>query len=138
MPRGVYDRSKLKKKAAKTETQAVEAPKAKRKYTRRAAAPNPELGVAQAPSISGELFYQLRELASLRAAGIVQVDSLIKKLVTKLEAAWDEANSPVEKVAEVKAEKKNGKTIEKAVEEKLQTALPAPVPFIPQAPSNPA
>lgn len=135
MPRGVYDRSKLKK-AKKTETPAVEAPKAKRKYTRRAAAPSPELGgIAQAPN-TGDILFQLRELASLRSAGITQVEGLIKKMVNKLETAWDESNAPVEKAVEVKAEKKNGKTEEKA--EKAQTALPAPVPFIPQTPASPA
>ena len=131
MPRGVYDRSKLKK--AKTESKAAEAPKAKRKYTRRAVGPAPVLGgVAQAAPT--DILFQLRELASLRAAGITQVDGLIKKMVSKLETAWDEANAPAEKAAvEVKTEKKNGKT-----EEKVQTALPAPVPFIPQTPASPA
>ncbi len=132
MPRGVYDRSKAKKKgAAKAETSAVAAPKVKRAYNKRA---QPALAgqVAQAIGYDFNTITQLRELAQIRSIGINQVDGLIKKLVSKLEADFDAANTKVETAPEVKETKANGKATKAQNSE-----LPAPVPFVVPAASAP-
>lgn len=127
MPRGVYDRSKAKKKVAKAG--AVEAaPKQKRAYTKRAKAPEavPTLqGAAMVPDNDYAIISQLRELAQIRSLGITQVDGIIKKLVNKLEANFDGNNTKSAELApEVKETKSNGKAA------KASQELPSPVPFV--------
>lgn len=133
MPRGVYDRSKAKKKgAAKSEATAVAAPKVKRAYNKRAKAPEavPMLGAAVERDNDYTTISHLKELAQIRQLGITQVDGLIKKLVNKLETSFDGNNTKAAAVETISApvaethSKGNGK-VAKATQD-----IPAPVPFI--------
>jgi hypothetical protein len=132
MPRGVYDRSKIKRRNnVNTVENAATEPRVKRKYTRRSTSGSPGFAVQALPA---DLLAQLRELVSIRSAGgLNYLDGLIQKVAGKLEEAWDKANTTVEdKTAEAKSERKkrNGKV--EGTEQVVQTAIPAPVPFIPQ------
>lgn len=136
MPRGVYDRSKLKKKVgrpAKTEV------KQKRKYTRRATSATPsvsadvervieaihqqETGVAQMEKTgfsNYELLNQLTSLGTIQTTNSTlreRIDGLMLKFADKLSTVIS-FEAPK---AEVKAAKAPKAKVEKTVEEKVET-----------------
>jgi len=134
MPRGVYDRSKLKKKVgrpAKTEV------KQKRKYTRRATSATPsvsadveriaeaiqqETGVAQMEKTgfsNYELLNQLTSLGTIQTTNSAlreRIDGLMLKFADKLSTVIS-FEAPK---AEVKAAKAPKAKVEKTVEEKVE------------------
>lgn len=165
MPRGVYDRSKVKNKKASSVDEIVsknEAPKVKRKYTKRAKADevqSPEVpqmkheGIGHAVGYNHDARFQFefltQQLAQLttikREAGGTsgEFDNIIKKVIAQMSKTFEQLHpteqpKPIEKVAAPKPVvevKTNGKT--ESIEEKPEkTALPAPVPFLGTAPSQ--
>lgn len=158
MPRGVYDRSKLKKKVgrpAKTEV------KQKRKYTRRAVSADPapiaDVGEAvqgiekQTDMLDYSLLNQLTTLSSVQTQNTElrgRLDALMLKVADKLVSSVSEPIKAFEAEKPQKAQKAT-KAAKVEVESKVETkeevkaeaadasekngkhtVLPAPVPFI--------
>lgn len=159
MPRGVYDRSKLKKKAgrpAKTEV------KQKRKYTRRAVSADPapiaDVGEAlqggiekQTEMLDYSLLNQLTTLSSVQTQNTElrgRLDAIMLKVADKLVSSVSEPVKAFEAEKPQKAQKAT-KAAKVEVESKVETkeevkaeaadasekngkhtVLPAPVPFI--------
>lgn len=134
MPRGIYDRSKVKK-AAKTVSDVTEdAPKVKRKYTRKAeGAVLKTVTISDAPEAPPTAlpggFYELQELTRL-AQGLAQLNSsgqavlgpLVKKVTAAIEVRFDALYAKKE---------------EEVVVEKPLISLPPPEKFTAATPTAP-
>lgn len=139
MPRGIYDRSKMTKKASKSEkisTGGAATPK--RKYTRKASAEKfaaPAHQGGEPKAIQGSThhtrFYDLQQAINVltntrQAANSVPLNAIIDPVLTKAVQAFGEVLFPVENV-------KNDETVGKTVAVKNGSApvASAPVPFNP-------